>query len=202
MRNVERTKQRLLDAATVEFAELGLAGARIDRIAEEAGVSKALIYTYFGNKEQLFDAVLDATISRVAHDVGFDITDLPGYAARRFDWHLAHPEIPRLMTWAKLERGSIDKLPALALASARKRAAITEAQHAGLISTHFSPDAILAVISALSMLGFPAGDHADEAAIASAERDRKTVIETLRLMTEPIHQTPENDHATRGNVRS
>jgi AcrR family transcriptional regulator len=185
MRNVERTKQRLLDAATVEFAELGLAGARIDRIADEAGVSKALIYTYFGNKEQLFDAVLETTISRVAHEVGFDVTDLPAYAARRFDWHRAHPEIPRLMTWARLERGNIDHIPALAAAGARKRDTITEAQRAGDFSDRFSPDAILAVINALSMLGFPGNEQLDEAAIATAERDRQSIIDILRLMTEP-----------------
>jgi len=98
MRTVERTRQRLLDAATVEFAVLGLAGGRIDRIAEVASVSTAVICTYLGNKEHFFDAVIESAIIRVAGEVGFNVTDLPGYAAQRFDWHRAYPEIPRLMT--------------------------------------------------------------------------------------------------------
>jgi AcrR family transcriptional regulator len=84
MRNVEHTKQRLMGAATAEFADRGLAGARIDRIADQAGVNKALIYAYFGNKEALFGAVIGAAIQQVIADVPIDAADLPGYAARRF----------------------------------------------------------------------------------------------------------------------
>jgi AcrR family transcriptional regulator len=48
-------RARLLDAAFEEFAQHGLAGARVDRIAEAAQANKGLIYVYYGNKEQLFD---------------------------------------------------------------------------------------------------------------------------------------------------
>lgn len=57
-RDAERTQQDILAAAMNEFAEHGDTGARIDRIAEKAGCNKALIYAYFGNKEQLFAVVL------------------------------------------------------------------------------------------------------------------------------------------------
>jgi AcrR family transcriptional regulator len=57
-RDSERTKQDILAAAMNEFAEHGDTGARIDRIAEKADCNKALIYSYFGNKEQLFAVVL------------------------------------------------------------------------------------------------------------------------------------------------
>ncbi|BCL80549.1 helix-turn-helix transcriptional regulator [Ktedonobacteria bacterium brp13] len=53
-RDIQETKKRLLNAATNEFARRGIAGARVDRIADLAGCSKALIYDYFGNKDQLF----------------------------------------------------------------------------------------------------------------------------------------------------
>src|SRR2546427_7100221 len=46
-----------------------LAGARVDRIAELAGCSKALIYDYFGNKDQLFDAVYDALVVAFVQEV-------------------------------------------------------------------------------------------------------------------------------------
>ncbi|MEA2532746.1 MAG: hypothetical protein QOJ93_557, partial [Actinomycetota bacterium] len=52
-RDAEATKELLLAAASEEFAEHGLAGARIDRIAERAGANKRLLYRYFGDKEDV-----------------------------------------------------------------------------------------------------------------------------------------------------
>lgn len=57
-RDADRTRQDILAAAMNEFAEHGDTGARIDRIAQNAGCNKALIYAYFGNKEDLFAVVL------------------------------------------------------------------------------------------------------------------------------------------------
>ncbi len=57
-RDAERTKREILAAAMMEFAEYGDTGARIDRIAERANYNKALIYSYFGNKEDLYAVVL------------------------------------------------------------------------------------------------------------------------------------------------
>jgi AcrR family transcriptional regulator len=53
------TRRRLIEAARVEFAARGSAGARIDRIAAAAKANKAQIYRYFGSKEQLFDSQPD-----------------------------------------------------------------------------------------------------------------------------------------------
>ena len=57
LRDAQATRRRLLDAACAEFAQYGMAGARVERIAEAAGSNKAQIYHYFGGKAQLFDAV-------------------------------------------------------------------------------------------------------------------------------------------------
>lgn len=57
-RDAERTKKDIIAAAMAEFTEFGDTGARIDRIAERAGANKALIYSYFGNKEDLYAVVL------------------------------------------------------------------------------------------------------------------------------------------------
>jgi len=57
-RNSERTKEAILAAARAEFCEHGLGGARVDAIAERAGANKRLLYHYFGNKEDLYRAVL------------------------------------------------------------------------------------------------------------------------------------------------
>jgi len=107
--DTERTKRLLLDAATVEFGEHGLAGARIDRIAATAGVNKERIYQYFGKKDYLFAAVLGARLRASMDDVPMRGTgpDAAGdYAGRLFDHHLADGVIPRLVFWEGLERGA------------------------------------------------------------------------------------------------
>ncbi len=58
MRDPQRTRQRILDAALKEFAAYGFAGARVDAIARRAGSNKRMLYHYFGDKEGLFRAVL------------------------------------------------------------------------------------------------------------------------------------------------
>jgi AcrR family transcriptional regulator len=58
-RDSDATRLRILNAAKVEFAKLGLGGARIDSIAQRAKSNKRMIYEYFGNKEGLFQAVLE-----------------------------------------------------------------------------------------------------------------------------------------------
>ena len=55
----------LADQARAEFAEFGLAGARVDRIAANSASNKAQIYHYFGSKDQLFDAVWESIVKQV-----------------------------------------------------------------------------------------------------------------------------------------
>ena len=57
-RDAARSRRAILDASLIEFSTLGHAGARIDAIAERAGVSKPLIYSYFGDKDALYAAAL------------------------------------------------------------------------------------------------------------------------------------------------
>ncbi|MDR3772571.1 MAG: helix-turn-helix domain containing protein [Terracidiphilus sp.] len=62
----DQARARILDAATREFSSNGLAGARTERIAETAGVNKALIYYYYRGKEALYAATLEAVAGRMA----------------------------------------------------------------------------------------------------------------------------------------
>ncbi len=55
----ERTRNAVLQAAVEEFAERGLAGARVDKIARRAGVNKQALYYHYGNKDALFQAALE-----------------------------------------------------------------------------------------------------------------------------------------------
>jgi AcrR family transcriptional regulator len=98
------TKELLLAAATEEFSEYGLAGARIDRIAARAGANKRLLYVYFGDKDELFDAVLARQIDVLAEAVPLTPDDLAAFAAARFDYVLANPQAARLAAWRAFER--------------------------------------------------------------------------------------------------
>lgn len=60
----DRTKEDILVVATAEFAQFGLAGARVDAIAEKTKTSKRMIYYYFGGKEELYLAVLERAYRR------------------------------------------------------------------------------------------------------------------------------------------
>lgn len=61
----DQTRTRILEAAVRQFARSGLAGARTEQIAEEAGVNKALIYYYFESKERLYSIALDAVSAKI-----------------------------------------------------------------------------------------------------------------------------------------
>ena len=58
LRNPERSRERILSAALKEFSAKGFAGARVDAIARRASINKRMLYHYFGDKEELFKAVL------------------------------------------------------------------------------------------------------------------------------------------------
>jgi AcrR family transcriptional regulator len=111
-RDADRSRLALLAAARDEFAEHGLGGARVDRIAERAGVDKRLIYHYFENKDSLFLAVLEDTYRSIrAAEQQLHLTDLPpAEAVRRlteFTWnyYLEHPEFLTLLNSENLHRG-------------------------------------------------------------------------------------------------
>ncbi|MFC5183794.1 TetR family transcriptional regulator [Actinomadura harenae] len=99
------TKERILAAATSEFAAYGIAGARVDRIAAQAQANKRAIYDYFGDKDKLFAAVLERLMTDLAQAVPPGDDDLSAYAERLFDHHRAHPEALRMLMWEALELG-------------------------------------------------------------------------------------------------
>ncbi|HEY3712286.1 MAG TPA: TetR family transcriptional regulator [Amycolatopsis sp.] len=149
-RDAEQTKRRLLDAATAEFSGYGIAGARVDRIAAAAGCNKAMIYAYFGSKEQLFDAVFDERTKAFFAAVPFDAGDLAGYTGRAFDYYEDHPETLRLSTWYRLERPADEHLRAITEANDVRLGEIGRAQQAGEVPGHYSPVQLVVLIQALS----------------------------------------------------
>jgi AcrR family transcriptional regulator len=151
-RDAAATKQRLLTAAADEFVAHGVAGARVDRIAAEAQANKRLIYDYFGDKDALFDAVLDSFTEQAVGAVEIDGDDLPGYAGRLFDYHYDHPHLLRLVTWARLEGRTTLAAQVQRRASYRRRAeAIEHAQAKGAVTSEFSATQILDMIESLAV---------------------------------------------------
>ena len=137
-------RARLLDAAFAEFAQHGLAGARVDRIAEAAQANKGLIYVYYGNKEQLFDTVLTQRVGALFDAVPFTTADLPGFAGALFDHLLASPKLLRLNAWRQLERGDP---PTVGIDWGRETIeAISQAQQRGVITTELEPADLLTLM--------------------------------------------------------
>lgn len=100
----ETTRLNILDVATQEFADKGLAGARIDEIAEKTDSSKRMIYYYFGGKDGLYRAVLERAYGGIRErEAARNFDAMPAEAAmsslveHTFDYHDRHPEFVRLV---------------------------------------------------------------------------------------------------------
>ncbi|MFC9330727.1 TetR family transcriptional regulator [Kitasatospora sp. NPDC057015] len=150
-----KTKQLLLDAAVEEFAEHGPQGARVDRVAKRAGVNKERIYQYFGNKDQLFTAVLEAELAKVAAANPLtpeQAADLGEYAGRMFDYHSTHPHFLRLLRWEGLagDESAVAAGGERAAHYADKVAAVAGAQRAGELSADVDPAHLLYSVLALA----------------------------------------------------
>ncbi|WP_248293773.1 TetR family transcriptional regulator [Actinoplanes sp. TBRC 11911] len=149
-RNPEDAKRRILAAATAEFAAHGIAGARMDRVAERATSSKERIYAYFGNKDELFDIVYTASIRDTLDAVKFNAHDLPAYVGRMFDYFADNPDSQRLTIWYRLERPTGPGLNAVIEANEARIAALAGAQADGLVTTRFTPGELLTLIQAMA----------------------------------------------------
>lgn len=108
----KRTMANIMEVAMAEFAEKGLAGARIDEIAAATHTSKRMIYYYFGSKEGLYLAVLEESYRRMREIEGqLNLDDLEPEAALRrlveftFDHHASNEVYIRLVVSENMNRG-------------------------------------------------------------------------------------------------
>lgn len=109
VRDPEATRMRVLAAAREEFAKLGLAGARVDAIAARAKANKQMIYHYFGSKQDLYLAVLEAAYADIrGAETALELEHLPPVDAMiqlvTFTWqyYLDHPEFLSLVNTENL----------------------------------------------------------------------------------------------------
>jgi TetR/AcrR family transcriptional regulator len=103
---VPDTRRLVLGVARSEFALKGLAGARVDEIADKAGVNKQAIYYHFGNKDDLFRATLDSCYEDILTQNKVYVASAPVTPPRQavrnliehmFDRIEKHPEIVQLI---------------------------------------------------------------------------------------------------------
>ncbi|KXX54521.1 TetR family transcriptional regulator [Rhodococcus sp. LB1] len=183
----EATRERILAAAKEEFARHGVAGARINRIAEAARASKDRLYAYFDSKEALFDAVIAQWIAETTEQTALRGDDLPGYAGRLFDDYVAHPENARLQKWADLEvREQIADGDERIRTLRPKIAEIRRGQQEGFVDPSWNAGELLLVITdiALSLATDrggrrPAGAKSGERTVAQR---RQTTVEAVRRL--------------------
>ncbi len=181
--DAEATRRRLLDAAAREFAEYGIAGARVDRIAAAARSNKAQIYHYFTNKDGLFDAVMRELADQTVREAPIDAADLPEYAGRLFDRFAADPVMARLANRYRLEGGGYAAVDVVVASTRDKLAAVTKAQEEGLIPDRFTPVEVLALVVHLSSLWFVVTP--EMAALTDDiphERRREVVVSAVRAL--------------------
>ena len=104
-RDPEKTKKRILSAARSEFGKYGFDGARVDRIATSAKVSKNLLYHYYGSKDRLFTTVLEGSYFDIrAREFELDLDSLPADLAvmklveASWGFYLKNPDFIWLLT--------------------------------------------------------------------------------------------------------
>ncbi|RMI31698.1 TetR family transcriptional regulator [Nocardia stercoris] len=188
-RDPEATKARIFAAATAEFAGFGIAGARIDRIAKAAKANKQLIYAYFGDKQQLFEQVLERAVQEVAAAVSIDIEDLDAWLDGHLDYLRDHPEFLRLTLWEALEIGPESETAAEYRVAryAAKSGKIADAQRRGLIRADLPPEQVLILL--LSLVTYPnAVPQVLRFAVGpdwSPDRQRSVIKDAARRMLAP-----------------
>ena len=108
----EQSRAAILKAAVREFAQEGVAGARIDAIARSAKVNKALLYYYFEDKEALYRAVLDQVFGGVRAAIHNALAQklaprekLASYVCAHFDYIASNPLYPRIVQAEFLRAG-------------------------------------------------------------------------------------------------
>ena len=188
----EDTRSRILEAAAAEFARHGIAGARVNRIAEAASANKERIYAYFGDKRRLFDAVIARGLAEAAEATPLDADDIPGSVGRMSEIAPERERLVRLAAWARLEgaQGALpDDDPRLESYRA-KLEEIRTAQRMGAVDPSWDPVDLLALLTAVATAWTQVPDELCQLAGpdgASRDARRFVVEEAVRRLIDPRH---------------
>lgn len=184
-RDPERKRQQLLEGALAEFAEHGIGGARVDRIATRAGVSAGLVYSFYDGKEGLFEAVYDAIVEQTVSGIPIDADNLPEYAGQLYDAGLEHPAVMRFVGWYALERGDTEQAvrPIVTQSMADKAAAIEDAQRRGTVTKRHTAPELLALVLTIANMWQRQGE--DVRTLVPESQRRRIIVDTVRHLVTP-----------------
>ncbi|BDT99883.1 MULTISPECIES: TetR family transcriptional regulator [Nocardia] len=187
----QATRERILVAAKAEFAQYGIAGARVNRIADAAKASKDRLYAYFAGKDELYAAVTEEWVTQTTDETALDAADLPGYVGRLFDHYVAHPDNARLQAWAEIEQTHIPAAEeAIRRIIAGKLAEIRRGQDQGLVTGDFQPITLIVMLTDLARTAAMHATRTDHHNVA--ERRAATVLAARRLVSPQAR--PAGDH--------
>lgn len=143
-RDPERTRERILEAAMVEFGEQGFAGARISAIARRAGVNEQLISYYFDSKEGLYRALEQRwkMISAGASRPDMTISDVVAAFLRL---NVEQRSFARLLAWDGLAHIGSDEVEQDAYFTDMVEE-MQRRQHAGELAADFDPAYVLLML--------------------------------------------------------
>ncbi|OEJ25021.1 hypothetical protein AR457_11670 [Streptomyces agglomeratus] len=177
-RDTAVTRQKLLGAARQEFAALGVAGARVDRIAELAGVNKERVYGHFGSKDGLFAATVGAAMDELTEAVGTPGDDVAQWVGSVYDFHRERPELLRLLLWEALHHPEPDVVGEQDRAAGYSLKVDALAERLGLAP---GPEAAVTLLSLIGLAAWPSavpqlsrlivGSHVAEGELGSVVRD-------------------------------
>ncbi|MFE0538685.1 TetR family transcriptional regulator [Streptomyces nigra] len=183
------TKARLLDAAYDEFVRVGLAGARVDRIAKAASANKQAIYLYFGSKEDLFDAVMADRLRVLADVAPITADDLPGYAGALFDALVADPGLQRLSQWRALEFPEASEAEISSHVAKATEIAASYGIHLNLATDlmMITLGAVMAWNTSAERIRNPLGEPAEQRAAAH----RQALVTAVTALTDALTDAPK-----------
>jgi TetR/AcrR family transcriptional regulator len=179
MRSRTELRDAILAAARAEFAQYGLAGARIDRIARTAQASKERLYAHFGDKDTLFREVLAADAAEFFRAISLRRGTVPDFVGDVYDVARDRPEHLRMITWARLEGFALDEPEADGEpAFAETIAAIEAAQAAGHVDPTWEPTDLITLLFGIGLAWanspHPASSTGDASVVA---RRRAAAVE-------------------------
>ncbi|MEB3031424.1 TetR family transcriptional regulator [[Mycobacterium] nativiensis] len=169
-RTGSQLRDEILAAARAEFAQYGLTGARIERIAKGANASKERLYAHFGDKESLFRLVALTDAAEFFEALTLRPDAVPEFVGEIFDVLRAHPEHLRMMTWARLEGLSFPEPQSLGHdIPGRELSAIEAAQAGGHVDAHWKPLDLLVMLFGIgtAWADWPHQDVLDDADVAA-----------------------------------
>jgi AcrR family transcriptional regulator len=192
--DTEGTRRRLRDAALVEFADRGFDGATVAAIAARAGVNKERLYSYFGDKQALWEIVLGTELERLAAAVastGADLSDIGEFAGATFDYHADHPELGRLLQWEGLRGGEPADAVSRTTHYRDKVERFATAQREGVLDSGLDPAHVVFALIALAawwqtvpqLAEMITGAGPDDS--AERARRRRFVVDAARRLASP-----------------